>query len=277
MQTILTKHFGFNQQIAVVTGALGKLGPIWCEALLQAGALVAAVDLPNTTPPEAFVALQQAYPQALAVFEANVTDKPSLELAYQHIVQRWPKAPLHVLVNNAGIDQPPTSDSLGGQPAPTLFTITADSIDRVLHVNTIGALLAMQVFGQPMVTQGCGSIINIGSLYASVSPDPWLYATLPNPFLKPPAYGASKAALFALTQQFATHWGPSGVRVNMLSPGGVANNQQAGFVERFCQRVPLQRLALNDDLVAPLLFLAGAGSAYVTGVNLPVNGGFTAW
>jgi NAD(P)-dependent dehydrogenase (short-subunit alcohol dehydrogenase family) len=126
-----------------------------------------------------------------------------------------------------------------------------------------------------MADAGRGSIVNIGSLYASVAPEPAFYDHIPG-FLKPPAYGASKAGVVALTRYFARLWGPSGVRVNALSPGGVLGGQDEQFLGKFTARVPLRRLAENDDLVGPLLFLASDDSRYVTGQELRVDGGFTA-
>jgi NAD(P)-dependent dehydrogenase (short-subunit alcohol dehydrogenase family) len=179
-----------------------------------------------------------------------------------------------VLVNNAGIDQPPG-------PAVTyrLEEIPLDVFGRVLNVNLLGAFQASQVFAPAMLRERRGSIINIGSLYASVSPDVRLYDHLPAdpPFLKPPAYGASKAALVNLTRYLATHWGPQGVRVNALSPGGVEGGQDPEFKRKFTGRVPLGRMAAADDLRGPLIFLASDASSYVTGVDLVVDGGFTSW
>jgi len=130
-----------------------------------------------------------------------------------------------------------------------------------------------------MARAGRGSIINIGSLYASVSPDARFYNHIPSdpPFIKPPAYGASKAAVVNLTQYLAAHLAPRGVRVNTLSPGGVLGEQDAEFKRKFCERVPLGRMATAKDLCGPLLFLASRASAYVTGINLRVDGGFTVW
>jgi NAD(P)-dependent dehydrogenase (short-subunit alcohol dehydrogenase family) len=122
---------------------------------------------------------------------------------------------------------------------------------------------------------GRGTIVNIGSLYASIAPEPAFYDHIPG-FLKPPAYGASKAAVVNLTRYFARLWGPHGVRVNALSPGGVLGGQDEQFLAKFSARTPLRRLAEADDLTGPLLFLASDASRYVTGHELRVDGGFTA-
>jgi len=112
-----------------------------------------------------------------------------------------------------------------------------------------------------------------------VAPDSRLYDHIPldPPFLKPPAYGASKAAVVNLTRYLATLWASRGVRVNTLSPGGVLADQDAEFRAKFCSRVPMGRMATDDDLRGPLLFLASQASSYVTGTELIVDGGFTAW
>ena len=142
-----------------------------------------------------------------------------------------------------------------------------------------GLFQVIQIFGSAMTKARRGSIINIGSLYASVAPDPRFYDHIRSnpPFLKPPAYGASKAAVVNLTKYLATAWGPYGVRVNTLSPGGVLGSQDEQFKRKFCDRVPLGRMAVYDDLIGPLQFLASDASAYVTGAELRVDGGFTAW
>ena len=171
--------------------------------------------------------------------------------------------PPSVLVNNAGIDVPPGA---------------ADdaSFKETLDVNVAGVYNATQVFGQAMCRAGRGSIVNIGSLYASIAPIPAFYDHLDPPFTKPAAYGASKAAVVNLTRYFARLWGPHGVRVNALSPGGVRGEQDAEFVRKYSERVPVGRMAEPSDLVGPLLFLASDASAYVTGHELRVDGGFTA-
>ena len=247
-------------RVAVVTGASGRLGPVWIEALAAAGATVAGVDLrPGTV-------------AGATVVAADVTDRPALDAARAQIESEL--GPPTVLVNSAGIDQPPDA-------AASTFRIEdvplAD-FRATLDVNLVGAFNALQVFGSSMRDAGGGSIVNIGSLYATIAAEPRFYDHLDvdPPFLKPAAYGASKAGLLNLTRYFARLWGPSNVRVNALSPGGVAGGQDPEFLRKYRERVPLDRLAEPSDLGGPLVFLASDASAYVTGHELRVDGGFTA-
>ncbi|MEO7987123.1 MAG: SDR family oxidoreductase, partial [Gemmatimonadales bacterium] len=229
-------------------------------------------DLAVATPSAEYERLTHDAGKSLTTLTADVRDRASLESAKRQLDADGVKPT--ILVNNAGVDQPPG-------PAKTyrIEEVPVGQFRSVLEVNVTGAFQAAQVFGPDMVRAGRGSIINIGSLYASVSPDARFYDHLQSdpPFLKPPAYGASKAALVSLTRYLATHWGPSGVRVNALSPGGVEGGQDPEFRRKFTARVPLGRMAAPQDLGGPLIFLASDASSYVTGIELRVDGGFTAW
>jgi NAD(P)-dependent dehydrogenase (short-subunit alcohol dehydrogenase family) len=242
-------------EVAVVTGALGNLGPVWIEALASAGMRVAAVDV------------REGESRADLLEIASVTDSDALNRVRDRVEREL--GPPRVLVNNAGIDQPP--DLAAGKEG--IASISGDEFLRVLDVNMRGTFVASQVFGVPMQEAGRGSIVNIGSLYASISPDPAFYDHIPG-FVKPPAYGASKAGVVQLTKWLARHLAP--VRVNTLSPGGVRGGQDDEFRRKYCARVPLRRMAEPDDLAGPLLFLASEASRYVTGHELRVDGGFTA-
>jgi NAD(P)-dependent dehydrogenase (short-subunit alcohol dehydrogenase family) len=270
----LSQLFDLSDRAAVVTGACGQLGPIWIGALLGAGARVAGLDLEQAAEPPRLAELRDRYgPAAFQLYRADIRDRAQLEAAYQRCAADLGVP--HVLVNNAGLDQPPNTAA----PQYRFEEIPAEVFERVLAVNLSGTFKVIQVFGTAMAQAGRGSIVNIGSLYASVSPDQRFYDHLPfePPFLKPPAYGASKAGVVNLSRYLATLWGPRGVRVNALSPGGVLGGQDPEFKRKFCARVPLGRLAEERDLVGPLLFLASDASAYVTGIDLAIDGGFTAW
>jgi NAD(P)-dependent dehydrogenase (short-subunit alcohol dehydrogenase family) len=266
--------FSLEGETAVVTGALGKLGPVWIEVLLDAGASVFAIDLPAVPVSEPFRQLESRYGKThLTLSRADVTGRESLESACRTCIERYGVP--GVLVNNAGIDAPPGSNGTGHRLEQIPFEVGRE----ILEVNTLGMFLTTQVFGTPMLSEGSGSIINIGSLYAGVSPDGRLYDHIESdpPFLKPPMYGASKAAVINLTRYLATLWAGHGVRVNALSPGGVLGGQDSSFQRKFCERVPMGRMAVSEDLFGPLLFLASRASAYLTGTELVVDGGFTAW
>ena len=265
--------FSLENHIAVVTGACGKLGPIWIEALVDAGARVAALELPGAAASAAYRALEERTRTAVQRFDCDITNRGSIESAAAAVDAALGTAT--ILVNNAGVDQPPDS---GGNRS-RIEDLPLAQFRRMLEVNLMGTFQVTQVFGSQMAVRRGGSIINIGSLYASVSPDQRFYDHLPGelPFLKSPAYGASKAAVVNMTKYFSTLWGPHGVRVNTLSPGGVLGGQDDQFKQKYGARVPLGRMAGPDDLKGPLVFLASSASSYVTGHELRVDGGFTAW
>jgi NAD(P)-dependent dehydrogenase (short-subunit alcohol dehydrogenase family) len=266
--------FDLRGEIGVVTGALGKLGPIWTETLLDAGASVLALDRPGAPASTEFQRLAARFgSKRLALASADVCRRAELEAALGQCAQAL--GPPTILVNNAGMDAPPAADGKGYR----LEDIPLETNLRILEVNAAGLFLVTQVFGGAMARAGRGAVINIGSLYASVSPDARFYDHIPSdpPFIKPPAYGASKAAVVNLTKYLSAHLAPYGVRVNTLSPGGVLGGQDPEFQRKFCERVPLRRMATADDLRGPLLFLASRASAYITGINLKVDGGFTVW
>jgi NAD(P)-dependent dehydrogenase (short-subunit alcohol dehydrogenase family) len=249
-------------RVAVVTGALGKLGPSLVDALADAGATVVGLDLRSGS----------AGSSAVPVLEADVLDRAALDEAAGSIEREHGRP--SVLVNAAAIDQPPGAASKTFR----IEDVPLDDFRRTLEVNLAGVFNTCQVFGSAMRDAGRGSIVSIGSLYASVAPDPSFYDHLEAdpPFLKPAAYGASKAGLVQLTRYLARLWGPNGVRVNVLSPGGVAGGQDEEFLRKYTARVPLGRMASLGDLGGPLVFLASDASAYVTGQELRVDGGFTA-
>jgi NAD(P)-dependent dehydrogenase (short-subunit alcohol dehydrogenase family) len=240
-------------RLAIVTGALGRLGPVWVSTLEEAGATVVGIDVRASD----------------GVRQADVRDRAALE----RVREELGVAP-DVLVNNAGIDQPPEAAAATYRAED----VPVDEFRATLDVNLTGVFQTIQVFGSAMRDAGRGSIVNIGSLYATVAPEPRFYDHLDvdPPFLKPAAYAASKAGVVNLTRYFARLFGPHGVRVNALSPGGVRGEQDEEFRSKYCERVPLGRMAEPDDLRGPLLFLASDDSRYVTGHELRVDGGFTA-
>src|SRR5262249_36888335 len=148
-------------QIAVVTGACGKLGPVWVEALLEAGAQVAALDLPGAPVSSAFRALADAAPRQVKRVDCDITSRESIEAAAAAVTANL--GPASILVNNAGVDQPPDA---GGNRS-TVDNLPIEQFRRMTEVNLLGTFQMTQVFGGQMAARRNGSIINIGSLYAS--------------------------------------------------------------------------------------------------------------
>jgi NAD(P)-dependent dehydrogenase (short-subunit alcohol dehydrogenase family) len=151
----------------------------------------------------------------------------------------------------------------------------------VMQVNTKGVFLCCQVIGGAMAAADRGSIVNISSIYGLVSPNQSIYEyrreATGMPFVKPVAYSVSKSALFNLTRYLATYWAKNNVRVNTLTFGGVFNEQDPKFLENYCARVPLGRMAREDEYNGAIIFLLSDASSYMTGSNVVIDGGWTAW
>jgi NAD(P)-dependent dehydrogenase (short-subunit alcohol dehydrogenase family) len=268
--------FSLEGRVAVVTGALGLLGQEHCRALARAGAAVVATDLPGADTASLAAALTHETGRPADGACLDVTRRESAEELLARVLQRFGR--LDILVNNAGINDR-FEPSAGNGDTSRFENYPLESWNRMLSVNVTGAFLCCQVLGAEMARRGAGSIINVASSYGVVAPDQSLYREPDGSqtFWKSPAYPASKGALLSFTRFLAAYWGASGVRVNALSPGGVAHGQDGGFQQRYASRTPLGRMADREDYRGAVVFLAGDASAYMTGANLIVDGGWTAW
>lgn len=264
--------FSLHDRVAVVTGAAGLLGRQHCAALASAGATVVACDVDAHSARDV---AQELGPHHLGV-ALDVTDAEGLVDLRDAILREYGR--IDILVNNAAMNDMVEAPLSGVTPSAfesyplTLFR-------KVLDVNVTGVFLTSQIIGTHMAETGRGSIINIASTYGVVAPDQRLYRKPDGTqsFYKSAAYPASKGAVVMLTKFLATYWAGSGVRANTLSPGGVANNQNEHFQKLYAERTPLGRMADPSDYRGALVFLASDASAYMTGHNLLVDGGWTAW
>jgi NAD(P)-dependent dehydrogenase (short-subunit alcohol dehydrogenase family) len=267
--------FSVKDKVAVVTGGLGQLGRQFALALADRGARVAVFDI--TTDPVHVTARygDDAVRPELMFCAADVTDRASLEAGLQAVSLRWGVP--DILVNNAGLDSPPNAPASENGP---FESYPLSSLQKVIDVNLTGVVLCCQVIGGAMAEAGRGSIINISSIYGLVSPDQRIYtyrAAQGAAFFKPVAYSVSKSGLLNLTRYLATYWAGKGVRVNTLTFAGVFNHQDPEFLRNYTARVPLGRMAGEDEYNGAVIFLASEASSYMTGANVVLDGGWTAW
>jgi NAD(P)-dependent dehydrogenase (short-subunit alcohol dehydrogenase family) len=253
--------FDLTGRLAVVTGGAGQVGGQIARGLAERGADVAIFDIAEA--PEA---------DGVRSFVVDVTDRAAVE----EVTAGLSGVP-HVLVNAAALDSPP--DAPAEEVGP-FEDFPLDSFDEVMRVNVSGTLLPCQVIGGRMAAEGRGSIVNVSSIYGMLSPVQELYDFRRRggeTFFKPVAYSVSKSALYNLTRYLATYWARSGVRVNTLTLAGVWNHQPQEFVDAYTARMPLGRMADVGEVIGPVVFLASDASSYVTGANVVVDGGWSAW
>jgi len=263
--------FSLKNKTAIVTGALGLLGRKHCEALANAGANVVVADLDETGAVEFAETLGEQH----GGLKVDVTSERSLKTAREQIMNRY--GTIDVLVNNAAINDMFENPGMAKELS-AFENYPLDAFRKSLEVNITGVFLASQVFGAAMVELGTGSIINIASTYGVVGPDQTIYRNEcgEQTFYKSPVYPVTKGAVVNFTRFLAAYWGNKGVRVNTLSPGGVENGQSEVFIQNYSAKTLLGRMADPSDYQGALVFLASDASAYMTGANLIVDGGWTA-
>lgn len=263
--------FDVSGEIVLITGVSGQLGGEYAKTFLQRGARVAGLDLRPSALAQSLLA---EYPEQFLFAEADVTRKVSLQQSLQQIEARFGTPT--VLVNNAAIDSPPSAPPEENGP---FEDYPESSWDKIMDVNLKGVYLCCQVFGAAMAKAGRGSIINVASIYGVVSPDQNLYEyrrQRGETFYKPMAYAVSKSGILNMTRYLAVYWAKQNVRVNTLTIAGVFNNQEQAFLDAYCGRIPVGRMADVADYDGAVLFLASPASRYMTGSNLVIDGGWTA-
>jgi NAD(P)-dependent dehydrogenase (short-subunit alcohol dehydrogenase family) len=268
----VTGDAALTDRVVVLTGAAGLLGRRYARALLDAGARVALVDIDGGALKQLVQELSS--PRALAL-EADVADREAVRGMVADVGAAF--GGVDVLVNNAAID-PKFDRDTAAQHAVAFETFPLEAWNAAIAVNLTGMFLCAQAVAPVMLGRGAGVIVNVASIYGLVGPDQRLYATTaPEPVFKPVTYSVTKSAVYGLTRYLATYWAGRNIRVNALTPGGVENDQDPAFVRRYSARVPLGRMARPDEFCGALIFLASDASSYMTGANLVVDGGWTAW
>ena len=258
--------FDLANRVAVVTGGLGQLGRVYTDGLVARGMRVAVLDV---------AAEPGSDGAAVRRYRVDVTDRASVEAAADAVASEWGVP--HLLVNNAALDSPPNAPP---EEVGPFETYPEESFDAVMDVNVKGTFLCCQVIWGRMAEAGRGSIVNISSIYGLLSPQQDIYEFrrgAGETFFKPVAYSVSKSAVLNLTRYLATYWAKAGVRVNTLTLAGVFDDQPQEFLDAYEPRVPLGRMARAEEALGAVVFLASDASSYMTGANLVVDGGWSAW
>lgn len=271
--TPFAQLFDLSGRTAFVTGGAGLLGRPGGAALAAHGASVVVVDLDAEAARTQAASLAETYGVPTLGLGCDVGDEAAVTEAVERVVAAF--GSIDVLWNNAASK----SDDLDAFFAPTA-EYALDEWRKIMRVNLDGVFLVARSVGRQMIAQGRGSIIQTASIYGLVGPDERIYEGshyLGRTINTPAVYAASKGGVVALTRYLATTWARHGVRVNTLTPGGVESGQNEAFQTRYAARVPLGRMGQAHELAGALVYLASDASSYVTGHNLVVDGGWTAW
>lgn len=271
--------FNLSGRVAMITGGAGLLGRQHAAAITAAGAHVVLVDLESADPAVAASQVTVAPGVGITGIAADITIKTDVERVVAETVRQFGR--LDILINNAAM-----TVKSGGAQSDQYFAKFEDYPlelwERALQINLTGTFLCCQAAGRQMVAQHRGVILNIASDVGTISPDHRIYEGMVSPhtgrpFNTPASYATTKAGVINLTRYLATYWARDNIRVNALSPGGVFNGHDPQFVSALTDRIPLGRMAEKDEYRGAVLFLVSDASSYMTGANLIVDGGRTAW
>jgi 2-deoxy-D-gluconate 3-dehydrogenase len=269
--------FDLKGRTAVVTGGAGLLGHEFCKTLAEAGAAVAVVDLNASGSQKAADTLTKSGYRAKG-FTADITQPGSVESLVASVLAEFGR--LDILVNSAALDPKFDPDAMEKGITPGSFEdYPLDQWNAALNVNLTGMFLVTQACVKPMLANGKkGSIINICSTYGLNGPDQRIYVKDGKRVAyKPVYYTVTKAGVMGFTKYLAAYYAGTEIRVNALTPGGVFNNHEDYFVKNYSAKTILGRMAHGDEMNGALLFLASEASSYMTGNNVVVDGGWTAW
>jgi 2-deoxy-D-gluconate 3-dehydrogenase len=273
----IQEKFDLTERVAVVTGGIGLLGKEFCWTLAEAGAAVAVVDLNGEAVNKVADELTQDGYRAMGI-ATDITKPESVQAMLKAVLKNFDR--LDVLVNSAALDPKFDPEAAAKGIAPGAFEdYPLEQWNAAMNVNLTGMFLVTQACVRPMLAQGKkGSIINICSTYGLNGPDQRIYIKDGERVaFKPVYYTTTKAGVLGFTKYLAAYYAGTEIRVNALTPGGVYNNHEEYFVKNYSAKTILGRMARKDEMNGALLFLASEASSYMTGNNVVVDGGWTAW
>lgn len=273
----VAKVFDLTGRVAVITGGAGLLGLRHAEGIASAGGIPVLIDLESARPELIAAGAVEAWGRQVAGRTVDITDPSQVESLLAWVLQQFGR--IDILINNAANN--PKMEGNSSTEWSRLENFPLATWQNDIAVGLTGAFLCSRAFGTEMARRGKGVIVNVASDLAVIAPDQRIYSKhgvdpMKQP-VKPVTYSVVKTGLIGLTRYLATYWAEAGVRVNAISPGGVANGQPEDFVAKLTNLIPMSRMAEVNEYQGAMLFLCSDASSYMTGTNLVVDGGRSCW
>ena len=262
----INKIFNLSNKVIILTGAAGLLGTEYAHGLSQAGANVVLADLNFDKCKKLSLNLNKKYDVNSFPIKLDVTKINSINTMIKAVIKKFSK--IDILINNAYFSE-------AGYTKIKFENYDLDIWKKGLNVNLSGIFLCCQQIGKIMKKQKNGNIINISSIYGIGAPDQRIYGN--TKIIKSALYSVTKSGVLNFTRYLASYWRQDGIRVNTLSLGGVEENQNIIFKKNYSNKTMIGRMAKKDEYVGGLIFLSSNASSYMTGSNLVIDGGWTAW
>jgi len=264
----IEKMFSLKNKTIILTGSSGLLGTQFAHTLSLGGANVILVDIDSKKNRKLESELLRKYKNKSKAYSVDITNQKEVKSLAKQVLNKYKK--IDGLVNNAAFaprNHPKRDSSFEEYPIELL--------QRMINTNLLGTFICLQEIGKIMVKQRNGTIVNISSIYGMVGADQRIYGKSRRN--SPASYATTKSGIINLSRYLAAYWNRKNVRVNTLTLGGVFNNQTKEFVKKYSEKTILGRMAKKDEYNAALVFLLSDASSYMTGANLVIDGGWTAW
>jgi len=270
-------RFDITGRVALITGGAGLLGVKHAEAIAEIGGIPVLLDLDEKKAKAEMTAIKNYYKVDGSWYKCDITSYGDVYKVFEQVLSELGR--IDILINNAAID-PKVEDKDTEKNTSRFENFDLNNWQNEFNVGITGTFICTYVFGSFMAEQGHGVIINIGSDLSFIAPNQSIYInnklSKSDQPVKPFSYSVIKHSILGLSKYFSTQFSPYGVRVNLLAPAGVWNNELANkFVSKLTKKIPMNRMANDDDYKGSIQFLCSDASSYMTGANLLVDGGRT--